>query len=90
MGLGVDFVLPLSQEQEQEREDQEQEPSPKYTRRKHPRGLKFGKKHQQNKPKSCSSPPYINPALPLQKNLIHNFSDPNIFLYKFIFNQSSS
>ena len=39
LGLGVDFVFPLS-EQEQEQE-QEQEPSPKYTRMKHPRSLKF-------------------------------------------------
>ena len=37
LGLGVDFVFPLS-EQEQE---QEQEPPPKYTRMKHPRSLKF-------------------------------------------------
>ena len=27
--LGVDFVLPLSQEQEQEQEEQQQEPQPK-------------------------------------------------------------
>ena len=36
--LGVDFVFPLSQEEEQQ---QEQETPPKYTRRKHPRSLKF-------------------------------------------------
>ena len=40
LGLGVDFVSPLSQEQEQQQE-QEQEPPPKYTRMKHPRSLRF-------------------------------------------------
>ena len=35
LGLGVDFVFPLSEQQEQE------EPPPKYTRMKHPRSLKF-------------------------------------------------
>ena len=32
--LGVDFVFPLSQQEQQE-------PPPKYSRRKHPRSLKF-------------------------------------------------
>ena len=36
--LRVNFVLPLSQEQE---EQQQEEPPPKYTRKKHPRSLKF-------------------------------------------------
>ena len=36
-GLGVDFVFALSQEEE--------EPPPKYTGRKHPRGLKFDLKN---------------------------------------------
>ena len=61
--------------------------TPKYTRRKHPRGLKFGKKPHQTKPNSCNPPPYINPttppqplpdsnpALPLQKKI----SDPIFF-----------
>ena len=40
LGLGVDFVFPLSEQQEQE-EQEEQEPPPKYTRMKHPRSLKF-------------------------------------------------
>ena len=35
LGLGVDFVFPLSEQ------EQQQEPSPKYTRMKHPRSLKF-------------------------------------------------
>ena len=44
--LGVDFVFTLSQEQEQEHEQQQQQqqqeqPSPKYSRRTHPRSLKF-------------------------------------------------
>ena len=38
--------------------------TPKYTRRKHPRGLKFGKKPHQTKPNSCNPPPYINPTTP--------------------------
>ena len=38
LGLGVDFVFPLSQEQE---EQQQEQPPPKYTRKKHPRSLKF-------------------------------------------------
>ena len=59
--------------------------TPKYTRRKHPRGLKFGKKPHQTKPNSCNPPPYINPtslppdinpALQLKKKTI---SDPNFF-----------
>ena len=36
-GLGVDFVFPLSQEEQEQ-------PPPKYTRRKHPRSLKFDTK----------------------------------------------
>ena len=40
--LGVDFVLPLSQEQEQEEEEQEEEePSPKSIKRGSARWLKF-------------------------------------------------
>ena len=39
LGLGVDFVFPLSQEQEQE--EQEEQPPPKYIRRGCTRGLKF-------------------------------------------------
>ena len=38
--LGVDFVLPLSQEEQQQEE--EQEPTPKFIRRGHTRRLKFG------------------------------------------------
>ena len=38
LGLGVDFVFPLSQE---EQEQEQEQPSPKYTRRRHPRSLKF-------------------------------------------------
>ena len=42
LGLGVDFVFPLSEQEEQEEQEQEeQEPPPKYTRMKHPRSLKF-------------------------------------------------
>ena len=37
LGLGVDFVFPLSEQEE----EQEEEPPPKYTRMKHPRSLKF-------------------------------------------------
>ena len=37
--LGVDFVLPLSQEEQQQ---EEQEPTPKYIRRGRTRRLKFG------------------------------------------------
>ena len=36
LGLGVDFVFPLS-----EQEEQQEEPPPKYTRMKHPKSLKF-------------------------------------------------
>ena len=36
LGLGVDFVFPLSEQQEEQ-----EEPPPKYTRMKHPRSLKF-------------------------------------------------
>ena len=39
--LGVDFVLPLSQEQEQEEEQEEQEPTPKFIRRGCTGRLKF-------------------------------------------------
>ena len=38
LGLGVDFVFPLSQ---QEQQQEQQQPPPKYTRKKHPRSLKF-------------------------------------------------
>ena len=42
LGLGVDFVFPLSQEQQQEQqEQQEQEPPPKSIRRGCTRSLKF-------------------------------------------------
>ena len=41
LGLGVDFVFPLSEQEEQQEEQEEQEPPPKYTRMKHPRSLKF-------------------------------------------------
>ena len=44
-GLGVDFVVPLSQQEEQEQEKQEQQqeqPSPKSTTRKYTTDLKFG------------------------------------------------
>ena len=42
LGLGVDFVFPLSQEQQEEQEEQQQEqPPPKNSRRKHPKSLKF-------------------------------------------------
>ena len=41
-GLGVDFVLPLSQEQEEQEEEEEQEePTPKFIRRGSARRLKF-------------------------------------------------
>ena len=42
LGLGVDFVFPLSQQQEQqEQQEQQQEPSPKSIRRGCTRSLKF-------------------------------------------------
>ena len=41
LGLGVDFVFPLSQEQQEEQQQQQEQPPPKYSRRKHPRSLKF-------------------------------------------------
>ena len=40
--LGVDFVLPLSQEEQEKQEEQEEEPTPKYIRRGRTRRLKFG------------------------------------------------
>ena len=47
--LGVDFVLPLSQEEEeqeqeeeQEEQEEEEEPTPKFIRRGRTRRLKFG------------------------------------------------
>ena len=41
LGLGVDFVFPLSQQQEQQQEQQEQEPPPKSIIRGCFGGLKF-------------------------------------------------
>ena len=40
--LGVDFVLPLSQEEQQQQEEEEQEPTPKFIRKGRTRRLKFG------------------------------------------------
>ena len=42
LGLGVDFVLPLSQQEQQEQQEEEQEPSPKSTRKKYTTDLGFG------------------------------------------------
>ena len=41
LGLGVDFVFPLSQQEQQERQEQEEEPPPKSIRRGCTGSLKF-------------------------------------------------
>ena len=41
LGLEVDFVFPLSEQEQEQQEQQQEQPPPKYTRKKHPRSLKF-------------------------------------------------
>ena len=84
LGLGVDFVLPLSQEEQQEEQQQEQEPHQNIPEGNILEVLNLAKSH--TKPNqthatlsinpTTTPPPDINPALLLQKTI----SDPKFFL----------